>query len=199
MKEADVEACLLCQLSPLHRECIPDHQIKHGCKEAQPAAVPGVPESEGGQMKIDELLDLLERRDGNRDHSIAEVKLFAKQYYCMQQDLQSEPASGADQAKAVPDEGPKRHTLRCRDCGEYMAMIDAFPCMRCFLTPFHMECLESHYSKCFCPQRPVEVGGSKFGPTIAPRAIPEVSQEVVQEILYQVYRQAEVQLSLIHI
>ena len=68
--------------------------------------------------------------------------------------LQDHAQPGIDQGQTVPEDGPKRNALRCRDCGRYMAMIDAFPCMRCFGTPFHLECLENHYDKCYCPQRP---------------------------------------------
>ena len=206
MKEAQVRACVRCQLSPLHQECIAEHQVKHGCKETQPAVVPGIPESEGGQMLIDDLLDLLEKRDGNRDHSMAEVELFAQQYYCSQRDFGEEPASGADQAEVIPEEpasgadraeaapedAPKRHALRCKNCGEYMAMVDAYPCTRCWGTPYHLECLEPHLDKCYCPQRSFEVCGMKFGPTIAPRNIQEVPLELVQDVLRQVYHQAEV-------
>ena len=38
-------------------------------------------------------------------------------------------------------------TLRCLGCGRFMHEDDVYPCMDCHETPFHLECLETHYER----------------------------------------------------
>ena len=59
-------------------------------------------------------------------------------------------AQPANEGVVDPDNegfGEAAETIRCLGCGRFMHDHDVYPCLYCHATPFHLECLETHYEK----------------------------------------------------